>query len=192
MESFKTYALKTIENNNIKYSGRPFATTNGTIYQMLRDLDITFEVRPDQTYSVYLIELENIIRSYSLDRLNHKNIHKFDIFINSDRIQQLQYGEQMYISNFTQIDGKRFELKFNLICKKNYDYDINFSSDINNDYNGTINQQPDQPNQENNQTNNMVEPIQITEPNQQPQNDLNWANDKIYLLTLPSLEIRYI
>ena len=186
---------------------------------MLRDLDITFEVRPNQTYSIYLIELDNISRSYSLDRLNHRNIHKFNIFINPERIQQLQYGDQIYISDIAHIDTKRFELKFNLICKKNYDYDINFSSDISNndipnsdipysdipysdipysDHHESFNQQPEYVRQETNQPdqmiqlNDMTQPSQLYQPNQQSQNELSWANDKTYLLTLPSLEIRYI
>ena len=190
MEIYKTYSLKTTENNIDNYSGRPFITTNGTIYQMLRDLDIIFEVRPNKHYSINLIELENMVKPYSLSRLDHTNIHRFNLFVNPDMIRQLQYGEYTYISDSAIINGKRFELKFMLICRKNYDYDINFSnqldisdniSDINNDQHIELTEQIQSPIQENEHQSQFE---------QQPQINLNWANDKIYLLTLPTLEIR--
>jgi hypothetical protein len=186
MERHKIYALKTTENNSEKYSGRPFITTNGYIYQMLRDLDITFEVRPNNLYQITLIELENISRSYSLDRTNHINIHTFNLFVDPTIVQQLNYGEYANISDSTYIDGKLFEIKFIIQCRKNYDYDINYMTETTQSDNIISESDPNQLNLTPTNTNNEQE----HNANSQTQHsNMNWANDKTYLMTLPTLII---
>ena len=119
--SFKTYALKTVEKNDESYSCSPFLTLDGSLYQIVRDIDFSLCIKPNDVLKINLIELTDRKQFYK-NRRKHKTICSFEFnfddieFFNNFTID----SPDKYMQKEIHINGKIFKLIIRIKAYEEY------------------------------------------------------------------------
>jgi len=107
--SNRTFALLVENESKRFFSGNTFLTTNNTIFQILRDIDFSPEITPNNYYNIKLISYDNKTK-FVMDRENYNYVATFNFDFTNDDVELLKNYNKIYKESTLYIDTIKYNL----------------------------------------------------------------------------------
>jgi hypothetical protein len=107
--SNKTFALLVETNTKRFFSGSTFISDNNTIFQIVRDIEFSPEISPNNTYTIKLISYDNK-KDFIMDRENFTIVASYDYDFTNDDVELVKHNNKIYKESIKYINNIKYSL----------------------------------------------------------------------------------
>jgi hypothetical protein len=107
--SNKTFALLVEKGSDKYFSGSTFISNNNTIFQIVRDIEFSPEIIPNNTYDIKLISYNNK-KEFMTNREKFSYVATFNYNITYDDIELIKKNNKLYKESISYINNIKYNL----------------------------------------------------------------------------------